>query len=1042
MSWPRVKELFHGALDREPSERAAFLDATCGEEDDVRAEVERLLAAHQRAGGFIERSPVAMAGRVIGHYKIERALGAGGMGAVYLARDLELGRPVAIKIAIGSDEDAKARLKREAQYASQLNHPHICTIHEVGTADGQPFIVMEFVAGQRLSDLIPAQGLSVDDVKRYATQIADALAHAHRHGVTHRDLKAANIVVTPEGRAKVLDFGLARRVPAETLKELSESRQSVTVESGTMAGTLAYMAPELFRGATPDARSDIWSLGVLLYEMATGAPPFSGATGFELSGAILHEPPAPWPDRVPQSIRTIARRCLEKNPGERYAEAEEVRRDIGDASFAGPTRIVPRPAPAAARPSLVSRCWRSRIAWAVAVALVLGGAYRLQRPAQEEAPVALGASGRPAIAVLNFEATGGTDAAWLSQGIPSMLLTGLAQTNGLDLVSTQRLVEAARQQGAPDLKTLEFDKAVQVAKHAGAGAIVTGSVHKNGEDIRIDARVEDLASGRVLTAQSVRGTDAFALVDQLAARIRDSVGILAATGIRHTTDVSTSSLDAFRLYSIGADAFANFRGPEAARALEQAVQIDPAFAEAYLELASVAGSTGEPAKRREYLAKAARYADRLSERRRLLLDAQVARDKGNVAATSRALDELIAKFPDTEIAYTIAGLHYGAELRETDKQLQIMKTGIAALPASGPVLNNYGYALMEAGRYAEGLRAFERYVELAPREANPFDSLAEGYLRGGSAEKAVELYQRAIAVDPTFSGSRITLAWALAVLGRYDEAMALRTPLKSEEAFLLSRLGRYQEAATALAVGRELAERDANLAEQSEYSLIAAVIALERHEYARAFDELSLAERAVAGDTRFRQRRHGVLINLLRGIADLGTGQRDAARARLTLLESLHAPGIAEERFWYRTLEGEVALARGDIPRARAAFAGAEPTKPIFFKMQRGWLPTLVNGLSFRDGAARAAKAQGNFAEAIQLYRRLLVYGPEPKFVSVVEPRYVLELARLLDKTGDSGNALKEYERFLDFWKQADPGLPELAEARRAVSRLRLVDRR
>jgi tetratricopeptide (TPR) repeat protein len=200
------------------------------------------------------------------------------------------------------------------------------------------------------------------------------------------------------------------------------------------------------------------------------------------------------------------------------------------------------------------------------------------------------------------------------------------------------------------------------------------------------------------------------------------------------------------------------------------------------------------------------------------------------------------------------------------------------------------------------------------------------------------------------------------------------------------------------------------------------VIALERQDYARAYDELSLAERAVAGDTRFRQRRHGVLINLLRGIADLHTGQRDAARARLTLLESLHAPGIAEERFWYRTLEGEVALARGDIPRAKAAFAAAEPTKLIPFTMQRGWLPTLVNGLTYRDGAARAAKAEGRLGEAIQRYRRLLVYGPESKFIAVVEPRYMLELARLLERTGDSGNALKEYERFLDFWKRADPG--------------------
>ena len=252
-------------------------------------EVERLLAAHQQATGFIEQSPVVH-GRPC-HRPLPR-LNAHSAPAAWgrsISRETSSSAcAFAIKIAIASDEDAKARLKREAQYASQLNHPHICTIHEVGTADDQPFIVMEFVEGQQLSDLIPAQGLPVDDVKRYVTQVADALAHAHRHGVTHRDLKAANIVVTPEGRAKVLDFGLARRVPAETLRDLSESTQSVSEESGMIAGTLACMAPELFRGATPDARSDIWSLGVLLYEMATGTRPFSGATSFELSGAILH----------------------------------------------------------------------------------------------------------------------------------------------------------------------------------------------------------------------------------------------------------------------------------------------------------------------------------------------------------------------------------------------------------------------------------------------------------------------------------------------------------------------------------------------------------------------------------------------------------------------------------------------------------------------------------------------------------------------------------------------------------------------------------
>ncbi len=218
--WPRVKELFHDALEREPAERAAFLNASCGDEAAVRAEVERLLAAHEHAGRFIEQSPVSMAGRVIGHCQIERLIGAGGMGEVYLARDLELGRTVAVKIALGSDTDLQARLRSEAQHASQLNHPNICTIHEVGASDGYPFIVMEFVEGKRLADVIPQGGLTVDQVVRYGEQMAAALEHAHQNGVIHRDLKSANVMVTSDGRIKVLDFGLARRHSAERLKDL------------------------------------------------------------------------------------------------------------------------------------------------------------------------------------------------------------------------------------------------------------------------------------------------------------------------------------------------------------------------------------------------------------------------------------------------------------------------------------------------------------------------------------------------------------------------------------------------------------------------------------------------------------------------------------------------------------------------------------------------------------------------------------------------------------------------------------------------------
>ena len=238
------------------------------------------------------------AGSRIGLCEIVRLLGTGGMGEVYLARDTRLGREVAVKIvALRATDDplAHARLVREAQHASILNHPHICTIHEVGETTEHAFIVMEHVEGRTLMTMVQPEGLLPDATVRYGIQIADALAHAHDHGVVHSDLKGANVIITPDGRAKVLDFGLARRLHAQTVEELTRSQDSL-LDLGVIAGTLPYMAPELLVGVMPDERSDIWALGVLLNEMATGQRPFTGHTGLELSSAILRDSPAPHAD--------------------------------------------------------------------------------------------------------------------------------------------------------------------------------------------------------------------------------------------------------------------------------------------------------------------------------------------------------------------------------------------------------------------------------------------------------------------------------------------------------------------------------------------------------------------------------------------------------------------------------------------------------------------------------------------------------------------------------------------------------------------------
>ena len=255
-----------------------------------------------------------MIGKTLAHYEIEGCLGEGGSGVVYRGRDLRLERPVAIKVladALRDDELAWARLLREARLASQLNHPHIAAIYDLGEEDGRAYIVMEYVEGLPLADLIPEGGMPLEQVERYAAQIAGALAFAHQQGVIHGDLKGSNIIVTPEGNIKLLDFGLGRRIPRSGMAEVTSSCLPLA-EAGATAGTLPYLAPEVLRGSPTSLQSDVWALGVLLYQMATGELPFRGATPFELSVEIMVGTP-PKLEQLPEPLQSTLRRCLEKD---------------------------------------------------------------------------------------------------------------------------------------------------------------------------------------------------------------------------------------------------------------------------------------------------------------------------------------------------------------------------------------------------------------------------------------------------------------------------------------------------------------------------------------------------------------------------------------------------------------------------------------------------------------------------------------------------------------------------------------------------------
>src|SRR5687768_1229586 len=336
--WQQIEKLFHAALERTPSERAALLADACAGDEELRREVESLLATHEQGKSLLETPAsdlaadwlkMSLVGKKIGRYRLTAKLGEGGMGVVYRAEDEALRRTVAIKVlALDklADAERKRRLLQEARAASALNHPNIITVYDIGSADGVDFIAMEYVEGRTLGEILATESLPLAEKLTFALRISEALAAAHARGIIHRDLKPGNIMASREGQIKVLDFGLAK------LQEgADESTQTVATEAGLIVGTLAYMSPEQAQGLSVDARSDIFSFGAILYEMFAGRRAFQGDTNARVLAAVLAGEPrdaAEGRPGLPRELTAILRRALAKKPDERYQRINELTRDI------------------------------------------------------------------------------------------------------------------------------------------------------------------------------------------------------------------------------------------------------------------------------------------------------------------------------------------------------------------------------------------------------------------------------------------------------------------------------------------------------------------------------------------------------------------------------------------------------------------------------------------------------------------------------------------------------------------------------------------
>ncbi|HEY7819466.1 MAG TPA: hypothetical protein VIG29_14675, partial [Vicinamibacteria bacterium] len=454
---------------------------------------------------------------------------------------------------------------------------------------------------------------------------------------------------------------------------------------------------------------------------------------------------------------------------------------------------------------------------------------------------------------------------------------------------------------------------------------------------------------------------------------------------------------------------------------------------------------GETARRDEHHRKAMENLERLPERYALLVKASDAGFRGRTEEATALLEKLLALYPDEEEGYDTY-VHVRDSMGQPELVLEITDRWARAIPGpgSGHFHNHRGYALLQVGRYDEALGAFEDYARVRPDEANPFDSRGELYLVMGLPDRAVESYGRALAINPSFGFSLMGRAFANGMLGRYDDVFAdlarlealgdqgfSMSNLRFLKAFALSRAGRLREAGKGIRSGAELARSAGNLDAWQGFHLLSAWIGVETGENTLALQAIEEAGFSAPDSASTRGERESWLIaQLLAGVAEARSMRVESARARASALGTLSPEATPAEKWYRKALQGEIALASGRLSEAETAFAAGEPEGKMWFNFNQLPMTVFANGLPFRDGLARVVAARGDTAGAIARYRRLLSAGAVSKWTSFLEPRYVLELARLLKRSGDAGEARAEYERFLDLWKGADLALPELREAR------------
>jgi eukaryotic-like serine/threonine-protein kinase len=947
-------------------------------------------------------------GQTVSHYRVLSELGSGGMGVVYRAEDLLLGREVALKFLppdLLSAHDALERFRREARLASSLNHPGICTVHDVDEDHRRPFIVMELVDGASLAASVHQRPFAARRVAEIGAEILAALGAAHQRGIIHRDVKPANIFITPAGRVKVLDFGLAKTAPglaAANKAETNEhSAEAATVSGfdesltspGLQVGTFAYMSPEQARGEPLDARTDLFSGGAVLYELATGQRAFPGESVALVCDQVLNrQPPAARTlnPEVPAALEAVISRALAKRPDERYQSAEEMAADLRPLVTAGDSAPVPIPMPP---PAPRHSKWRLAV---VAAALVLAAGAVMATIIRVKASAPL--TDRDSILVARFSNSTGESV--FDETLSQALNVQLAQSPFLAIVPERQIRDTLRLMDRSDTTPLEGAVAREVCIRGNVKAMLQPTIARIGTLYVVTLEALECSTGRSIAAtdaKAERKEDVLKALGAVTSVVRQKLGETPVQQFDVPIEQATTpSLEALQNYTLGRAERAKGKELESIPFFRRALEIDPDFAAAHTMLSTVYGVLGELARSEEHAREAYARREHVSERERFLITYQYHdRVTGDQLESLRTLDLWKATYPRDFVPANARALifnHLGLFERAVDEAQQ----ALARQPDHPFPLSNLAYAyrglgnLVEARRWAQ--RAVDLKVETSPTRRLLYQiELQEGHQDAADAH----------------------LRWARDRPREFD--------LVSARAQWLAWQGRMHEAREAYSLVKDLAARR-NLSETA--AGYEAHLALTEALYGNTTGALAVARSSLFGGAHGRSLTPDA-VPRYRAIAALAVaGQSDAAEEIAREMARRYPQSTLTKTLMRPVVDAATAIAHGQHADAIARLKDASD-------YELGTVATLVP-VYFRG---QAYLGMGDGVNAAAQFRRILGHRGTDPFAPAcaLAP---LGLGRALALQDKPSEALAAYRQFLSAWSAADPDLPILREARLEAARL------